>query len=182
MRRSDRWLRAARRADRGDDMTTRVAWTLLVVSLLAAGCSTSSSWLARPWPSGEVARQPSGEASEGGSKTSRIAAAQSGGEPSADDPAEVLYRLGLRQADPTSGIRDYRAARATFTELLSRYPRSRRDAEARAWQATLTDLLVREDEARRANERLQQSAEESKRTKTNLERLKQTEIDLERRR
>src|SRR5258705_415778 len=41
------------------------------------------------------------------------------------DPAEKLYQLGLLQADPTSGLRDYRAARATFTRLLSEYPRSR---------------------------------------------------------
>ena len=88
----------------------------------------------------------------------------------------------MLQTDPTSGIRDYRAARATFTRLLSEYPRSRWEAEARSWQATLTDLLVREDEARRANQRLQRSDEDSKRAKTNLERLKQTDIDLERRR
>ena len=35
------------------------------------------------------------------------------------DLADALYRLGLLQADPASGIRDYRAARATFTRLLS---------------------------------------------------------------
>jgi hypothetical protein len=88
----------------------------------------------------------------------------------------------LLQADPTSGIRDYRAARGTFTRLLSEYPRSRWEAEARAWQATLTDLLIREDEARRANQRSQRSDEDSKRAKTNLERLKQTDMELERRR
>jgi outer membrane protein assembly factor BamD (BamD/ComL family) len=80
--------------------------------------------------------------------------------------------------DSTSGFRDYRAARATFTRLLSEYPRSRWDTEARAWQAALTDLLVREDEARRALLRLQRHEEESKRAKTNLEWLKQTDIDV----
>jgi hypothetical protein len=97
------------------------------------------------------------------------------------DPAEALYRLGVRQADPGSGIRDYRAARATFTELLIQYPHSRRDAEARAWQATLTDLLVREDDARRALLRLRRSEEDGKRTKTNLEWLRQNDLDQERR-
>jgi hypothetical protein len=29
----------------------------------------------------------------------------------------VLYRIGLLQADPTSGIRDYRAARATLLRV-----------------------------------------------------------------
>jgi hypothetical protein len=87
----------------------------------------------------------------------------------------------VRQADPGSGIRDYRAARATFTELLIQYPHSRRDAEARAWQATLTDLLVREDDARRALLRLRRSEEDGKRTKTNLEWLRQNDLDQERR-
>jgi hypothetical protein len=43
----------------------------------------------------------------------------------------------------------------------------------------LTDLLVREDAARRALLRLQRSEEESKRAKSNLEWLKQTDIDHE---
>jgi hypothetical protein len=108
------------------------------------------------------------------------ATARSRGEISTD-PAEALYRLGVRQADPGSGIRDYRAARATFTELLIQYPHSRRDAEARAWQATLTDLLVREDDARRALLRLRRSEEDGRRTKTNLEWLRQNDLDQERR-
>jgi TolA-binding protein len=156
-----------------------------LVLLLTAGCSTAAlpAWF--PFTSRSederTARRPSGEAREGEAKTARGAPDRSGRE-RPDDPAEALYRLGLLQADPTSGIRDYRAARATFTRLLSEYPRSRWDAEARAWQATLTDLLVREDEARRANQRWQRSDEDSKQAKTNLERLKQTDIDLERRR
>jgi outer membrane protein assembly factor BamD (BamD/ComL family) len=93
--------------------------------------------------------------------------------------AEALYRLGLLHADPTSTLHDYRAARASFTRLLAEYPRSRWDAEARAWQATLTDLLVREDEARRATQRLQRSEDDRKRAKTTQERLKQTDIYLE---
>jgi TolA-binding protein len=155
-----------------------------LVLLLTAGCTTSAlpAWFPVTWPSGDerTARRPSGEAREGEAKTARGAPDRSGHErPS--DPAEALYRLGLLQADPASGIRDYRAARATFTRLLSEYPRSRWDAEARAWQATLTDLLVREDEARRALLRLQRSEGESKRTKANLEWLRQIEIEQERR-
>ena len=73
-------------------------------------------------------------------------------------------------------------ARATFTELLIRYPRSRRDAEARARQAALTDLLVREDEGRRYSQRLQRTEEDRRRTKTNLEWLKQSDLDREPRR
>ncbi len=151
---------------------------------LTAGCSTSQlpAWFPLTWRSEDerTVRRPAGEVREGETKAARAVPDLSGRE-RAGDPAEALYRLGLLQADPTSGIRDYRAARATFTRLLSEYPRSRWDAEARAWQATLTDLLVREDEARRALLRLQRSAEESKRTKTNLEWLRQIEIEQERR-
>lgn len=158
-------------------MSTPLVRALLALPLLAAGCSASPTWLPHPWRSDEVTR-PIEEPREANATAG--APARSRGEVSTD-PAEALYRLGLRQADPTSGIRDYRAARATFTELLIQYPHSRLDAEARAWQATLTDLLVREDDARRALLRLRRSEEEGKRTKTNLDWLRQNDLDLERR-
>ena len=157
-------------------MSTPLVRTLLAVPL-AAGCSVSPTWLPHPWRSEEVAR-PIDEPREPGS-TARAAV---GSRPEVStDPAEALYLLGVRQADPTSGIRDYRAARATFTELLIQYPHSRRNAEARAWQATLTDLLVREADARRALLRLRRSEEDGKRTKTNLDWIRQNDLDLERR-
>lgn len=155
-----------------------------MVLVLTAGCSTSAlpAWFPLAWPSEDqrTVRRPEGEVREEKPKAGRAVPDRSGRE-RAGDAAEALYRLGLLQADPTSGIRDYRAARGTFTRLLSEYPRSRWDAEARAWQATLTDLLVREDEARRTLLRLQRSEGESKRTKTNLEWLRQIEIEQERR-
>jgi hypothetical protein len=154
-----------------------------LVLVLSAGCSTAGrpAWYPFTCPAADErpAHPQDREAREGEANAVRGTPDRPG---RPIDPADALYRLGLLQADPTSGIRDYRAARATFTRLLSEYPRSRWEAEARAWQATLTDLLVREDEARRANQRLQRSDEDSKRAKTNLERLKQTDIDLERRR
>jgi hypothetical protein len=156
-----------------------------LVLILSAGCSTAGrpAWFPFTWPAADerTAHPPDREAREGESKAAR-GTPDGPGRERPGDPADALYHLGLRQVDPTSGIRDYRAARATFTRLLSEYPRSRWEGEARAWQATLTDLLVHEDEARRANQRLQRSDEDSKRAKTNLERLKQTDIDLERRR
>jgi hypothetical protein len=157
-------------------MNTPLMRTLLALPLLAAGCSASPAWLSHPWRSEEVARPIDGPREPASLGT----AARSRAETS-PDPAEALYRLGVRQADPGSGIRDYRAARATFTELLIQYPHSRRDAEARAWQATLTDLLVREDDARRALLRLRRSEEDGRRTKTNLEWLRQNDLDQERR-
>lgn len=148
-----------------------------LVLVIAAGCSTSPSWLPLTWPAEDKTVRPTGELPANDSKTVQAPPERTGRERA----AETLYRLGLLQADPTSGIRDYRAARATFTRLLSEYPRSPWEAEARAWQATLTDLLVREDEARRARLRLKPYEDESKRTKTNLEWLKQTDTEMERR-
>jgi hypothetical protein len=148
-----------------------------LVLVLAAGCSTSPRGLLLTWSAEDKAARPAGEVRASDPKTAQTPPERNGRERA----AEALYRLGLLQADPTSGIRDYRAARATFTRLLSDYPRCRWGAEARAWQATLTDLLVREDEARRALLQLKRYEDESKRTKTNLEWLKQTDIELERR-
>jgi TolA-binding protein len=156
-----------------------------LVLIISAGCSTSGrpAWFPFTWPSAEerTPHPPNTEARESESKAARGTPNPTGRE-RPGDPADALYRLGLLQADPTSGIRDYRAARATFTRLLSEYPRSRWDAEARAWQATLTDLLLREDEARQATQQWQRSEQDSKRAKTNLERLRQLDLDQERRR
>ena len=157
-----------------------------LVLILSAGCSTTSgrpAWFPFTWPPADerTAHRPDSEARTGESKAARGTPDRTGRE-RPEDLADALYRLGLRQADPTSGIRDYRAARATFTRLLSEYPRSRWDAEARAWQATLTDLLLREDEARQATQQWQRSEQDSKRSKTNLERLRQLDLDQERRR
>ena len=114
-----------------------------LVLILSAGCSTAArpAWFPFAWPSTDerAAHPPDRETHEGEVKAARGTPDRPGRE-RPGDPAEGLYRLGLLQADPTSGIRDYRAARATFTRLLSEYPRSRWEAEARAWQATLTDL------------------------------------------
>lgn len=86
------------------------------------------------------------------------------------DPAgaAALYRLGRLQADPASGLRNYRAAHQAFSRLLANYPESLWEAEARAWRAVVGDLIAREDEAARL--------------KTQIERLRRTDLDLERRR
>jgi tetratricopeptide (TPR) repeat protein len=87
----------------------------------------------------------------------------------AGDPAaaSALYGLGLLQVDPSRGVRNYRAAQRTFSRLLADYPGSRWQAEARAWRAVIADLIAREDEAARL--------------KTQIERLRRTDLDLERR-
>ena len=153
-------------------MSPTIARALLGVGLLGtcSACSTGA------WPAWMPLSQSSTEARRVEAVPAR-AAASTPERDARSERAEALYRLGLLQVDPTSGLRDYRAARDTFTRLLSEYPRSRWEAEARAWQATLTDLLVREDEARRYSQRVQRLEEDSKRTKTNLEWLKQTDLD-----
>jgi len=85
------------------------------------------------------------------------------------DPAAAaaLYGLGRLQAAPASPLRNYRAAHATFSRLLAEYPQSRWEREARAWRAVLGDLLARE--------------EESTRLRAQIERLRRTDLDLERR-
>jgi TolA-binding protein len=86
------------------------------------------------------------------------------------DPAAgpALYNLGRLQVDPTSGFRNYRAAHATFSRLLTDFPNSRWEAEARAWQATLGDLQVREEDATRLKLQVQSREEETTRLKQQL--------------
>lgn len=110
-----------------------------LVLVITAGCSTSPSWLPLTRPAEDETVLPTCELRANDSRTAQAPPERTGRERA----AETLYRLGLLQADPTSGIRDYWAARATFTRLLSEG--------------------------------------ESKRTKTNLEWLKQTDNEMERR-
>jgi outer membrane protein assembly factor BamD (BamD/ComL family) len=87
------------------------------------------------------------------------------GDPAA---APALYSLGRLQVDPTSALRSYRAAHATFSQLLTEFPRSRWEADARAWRATLGDLLAREEEAARLKQQVQGREEETTRLKVQL--------------
>jgi hypothetical protein len=152
-------------------------WALPLLLVLASACSTArpSPWVAEPH-------------ARGGSPAAARLIAQAddlverGQAPAAygvyervlrehpEDPAgaTALYGLGRLQADPSSRLRNYRAAHAAFSRLLSEYPQSRWEAEARAWRGVLRDLLARE--------------EETARLKSQLERLRQTDLELERRR
>lgn len=86
------------------------------------------------------------------------------------DPAaaSALYALGRLQTAPGSPLRNYRAAHGVFSRLLTDYPQSRWEVEARAWRAVLGDLLAREEEAARL--------------RSQIEKLRRTDLDLERRR
>jgi hypothetical protein len=143
----------------------------LAVLLLASGCS--AGWL----PSS--AREPS-EAEQLVARADTLAG--KGWDHSAralyervlreypGDPASApaLYKLGRLQVDPTSGFRNYRAAHATFSRLLTDFPKSRWEADARAWRATLSDLLTREEEATRLKLQVQWREEEATRLKLQL--------------
>ncbi len=143
----------------------------LAVLLLASGCS--AGWL----PSS--AREPS-EAEQLVARADTLAG--TGWEHAAralyervlreypGDPASApaLYKLGRLQVDPTSGFRNYRAAHATFSRLLTDFPKSRWEADARAWRATISDLLAREEEATRLKLQVQWREEEATRLKLQL--------------
>jgi hypothetical protein len=136
--------------------------------LLAGACSTVPR---EPGPSvatGLVARAD--ELAANGQSSAAFALYERVLREYAGDPAsaDALHGLGRMQADPASGLRNYRAAHATFTRLLAEYPQSRWGAEARAWRAVLADLLAREDE--------------TVRLKSQIEHLRRTDLELERRR
>ncbi len=82
--------------------------------------------------------------------------------------AQALHALGQLQVDPKSPVRDYRAARRTYERLLSDYPESAWTSEARAWRAVLVELERRDADTARLRE--------------DFERLKQLDMNMERRR
>jgi outer membrane protein assembly factor BamD (BamD/ComL family) len=156
-------------------------WALPLLLLLASACSTArpsprpSPWIVEPQERGgsAVAARLIAQADdlvERGQAQGAHAIYERVLREHPEDPAgaTALYGLGRLQADPGSRLRNYRTAHAAFSRLLSAYPHSRWEAEARAWRAVLRDLLARE--------------EESARLKSQIERLRQTDLDLERRR
>jgi outer membrane protein assembly factor BamD (BamD/ComL family) len=82
--------------------------------------------------------------------------------------ADALYGLAQLLVQPESPLRDYSAAHATLGRLLAEYPESPHASEARAWHAALGELLRSQADARQVRE--------------DLERLKQLDMEQERRR
>jgi tetratricopeptide (TPR) repeat protein len=163
----------------------RLRWSAPLLLLAATACSTASP---SPWGSTEP-RDPGGLRAAGqliahaddlarrGQTRAALAAYERVLREHPGDPAgaSALYGLGRLQADPADGLRNYRFAQRTFSRLLADYPESRWEAEARTWQAVLGDLLAREAEAARLKE-------EAVRLRTQIEQLRRTDLDLERRR
>ena len=163
----------------------RLRWVAPLLLLAGTACST-----APPSPGGSTEpRDPGGLRAAGqliahaddlarrGQTRAALAAYERVLREHPGDPlgASALYGLGRLQADPAGGLRNYRAAQRTFSRLLADYPESRWEAEARTWQAVLGDLLAREAEAARLKE-------EAVRLRTQIEQLRRTDLDLERRR
>ena len=163
----------------------RLRWVAPLLLLAATACSTAPS---SPGGSTEP-RDPGGLRAAGqliahaddlarrGQTRAALAAYERVLREHPGDPAgaSALFGLGRLQADPAGGLRNYRAAQRTFSRLLADYPESRWEAEARTWQAVLGDLLAREAEAARLKE-------EAVRLRTQIEQLRRTDLDLERRR
>lgn len=156
---------------------TASRWLLVPAMLLAAGCAA-----ARPSPWIADARATTGGSRDAARLVARADELVERGQPQAamavyervvrehaQDPAAAaaLYGLGRLQADPSGRLRNYRAAHAALSRLIAAHPGSRWEPEARAWRAVLADLIAREDEAARL--------------RTQIERLRRTDLDLERR-
>lgn len=156
----------------------RHLWIVPLLLVGAAACST-----ARPSPWGSTEPRDAGgsrdaawlvaradDLAERGQARTALAAYERVLREHRGDPAgaSALYGLGRLQADPGNGLRNYRAAHRALSRLLADYPDSRWDAEARAWRAMLGELIAREDETARL--------------KAQIERLRRTDLDLERRR
>ncbi len=150
----------------------RRGFPALALLLLAAGCSTG--WVPSPVRRSSEAYQLVARAdtlAETGWEHAARALYERVVREYPGDPAAgpALYSLGRLQADPASGFRNYRAAHADFSRLLTDFPRSRWEAVARAWRATLSDLLAREEEAARLRVLLQWREEEAGRLKVQLQ-------------
>ena len=107
-----------------------------------------------------------------------------------------MTRPPLRRSTASDASRPIRAAHAAFSRLRTDFPKSRWEADARAWRATLSDVLAREDEAARLGVQLQSREEQAARLKlqlqsreeeafglkAQLQQLRRVDLDLERRR
>lgn len=77
----------------------------------------------------------------------------------------ALYRLARLEVTADSPVRNYRRAYGHFDRLVRDYPDGAYAGEARAWRETLGQLLAKEQEAARV--------------RSDLERLKRSEVELE---
>lgn len=173
---------------------------VLSLGALSAGC-TAVDWFSakpeiRPAPASMVTRTDD-PLRQGQPIAARDLYVRIVAEPVRDAAhARALYNLARLYADPSSGLRDYRAARLAFERLLTEYPKGEWEADARAWNAALGELAAREvDLAAREVELEARDGElgvraaevarlrsEAARLGADLQRLKRIDLNLERRR
>jgi outer membrane protein assembly factor BamD (BamD/ComL family) len=153
---------------------TRAAIALVTMVLLA-GCSLWHRVRSKPQSGVELLAQADALMRDGKPKEAAAIYEQLVGDRAADgdrspDPvrAQALHTLGQLQVDPKSPVRDYRAARRTFERLVTDYPQSPWTPEARAWRAVLLELERRDADTVRLRE--------------DLDRLKELDMNMERRR
>src|SRR6266478_3684336 len=96
--------------------------------------------------------------------------------------AKALHSLAQLYVDPTSGLRDYRAARQAFARLHTDYPSGEWESEARTWQAALSELEAREAELVTREAEATRLKTEAVKLGADLQRLKRIDMNLERRR
>src|SRR6267143_6884739 len=171
---------------------------VLTLGALCVGCAAVDWLRARPEERSESA-QPLARADElvrqGQPGSARDLYAQIAAMPERDAlHARALYNLARLYVDPSSGLRDYRAAKLAFERLLTGYPRGEWAPDARAWHAALAELVAREAElvareselvVREAQRVVREAAaarlrNEAAKLAADLQRLKRIDLKLER--
>jgi hypothetical protein len=166
---------------------------VLSLGALSAGCAAVDWFSVKPEgppASASMVTRTDDPPRQGQPITTRDLYARIVAEPARDDAhARALYNLARLYADPSSGLRDYRAAHLAFERLLTEYPKGEWEADARAWNAALGELAAREVELEARDGELGVRAAEIARLKSeaarlgaDLQRLKRIDLNLERRR
>jgi hypothetical protein len=166
---------------------------VLTLGALCAGCAAVDWFRAKPEERSEPAQlvaRADELVRQGKPGPARDLYAQVAAMPVRDPVhARALYDLARLYVDPSSGLRDYRAAKLAFERLLTEYPKGEWESDARAWQTALAELVAREaDLAARQAELTMREAEtlrlrsEAAKLGADLQRLKRIDLNLERRR
>lgn len=164
---------------------------LLLLALSACSTTQPAPWSTTAEPRDPGASRPATQLVARGDDLARSGQARAalavyeralGEHPGDPAGAGALYGLARLQTDPAGGLRNYRAAHRAFSRLLTEYPESRWEAEARAWQVLLADLLAREAETARLKDEAARLKEDATRLRMQIEQLRRTDLDLERRR
>jgi hypothetical protein len=115
-------------------------------------------------------------------KNQKVLAIQ--GSPYAD---EALFNIALIYADHRNPERDYEKSSDFFKKLLTDYPESPMVEQSRIWLLTLSEILSHGRKIKELRQKLMSKekvirdlGEELERLKERLERLKQVDIQLER--